>query len=62
MLRDRLIVDRGTGGGLLRSMDTIHRGGGRTWIGAVIDHGQTVSAVAPGKRAERLYSVYRSQT
>ena len=59
---DKLIVDRGAAGGLLRAMDGIHRGGGRTWIGAVVDHGQIISVVASGKMAERLYSIYRSQT
>ena len=33
----------------------------RTRIGAVIDHGQTVSTVALGKMVERLYSVYSPQ-
>jgi len=54
---------------LSRRLHTIHRegrilcesDGGRTWIGAVIEHGQTVSAVALRKMAESLYPVYSSQ-
>ena len=34
---------------------------GRARISAVVDHRQTVSAVAPGKVVEGLYSVYSPQ-